>query len=452
MIVLPNTPPLPTQLTNPTNLSSEIITQRASLLVPQLSSYNESIRYVLSLEEYLKLLIKHSQTMGLSNTIISTNIPWSNVSHANSKTNIFKNKNSKSFSWSLLNEIILTLISISLIYNRIASHLINETIDKEIEPPEKPEDYNENWKTITKLYKNSISIMLYAEILQSENSTSLNEGSVEINPMLISFVKKISDISIQMSILSKFLWINRYLMNKNQDIKTENNITLTKVAIYCMNELNIILNILNDFQTSFKISSESKIGIINLNYTDWDEYLNIFKKYTNSYAGFFLALQNYKENKLGNALGLIQYSLISLQSKTNLEPQSSLLNKKITLQKFKNKLNSRKNDAILSNLNSISTLNLNKSSFNDKSGIILNDLSYLYDQLIKLNIKFLSENNTLQFDNIIHWSSIEKDSKWPIGCKIPISKIEPYNPLNNDDNFENINNGNNEYAGRGAYY
>ncbi|KAI5949902.1 hypothetical protein KGF54_005380 [Candida jiufengensis] len=448
MIVLPNTPPLPIQFKDPKNLSNNILTQRTSLFVAKLSNYNESIQYVLSLEEYLKSLIEFSKSNNITNTIICSNIPWNNVSHAKAKTaNIFKSKSANTFQWSLLNEITISLISISLIYNRIASELINDTINKEVDPPEKPEDYNENWKQITKLYKKSISIMQYAENLQVNNNQNIDEGTVEINLMLISFVQKISDISIQMSILSKFLWINRNLINKNQDITTDNNITLSKVAIYCMNELDSISNLIKDFQSSFKVSSESRTGIVNLNYTDWDEYLSIIKKYIAAYAGFFLAIQNYKEDKLGNALGLIQFSLISLQSKNNLEP-SSLLNKKITLQKFKNKIIARKNENILSNLNSVSTLNLNKSAFNEKSGIVLNDLSYLYDQLIKLNIKFLSENNTLKFDDITHWSSINNDSKWPIGCKIPISNIEPFDPLENESN----NSGNNEYSGRGAYY
>ena len=116
------------------------------------------------------------------------------------------------------------------------------------------------------------------------------------------------------------------------------------------------------------------------------------------------------------------------------------------------KFNNKKNEMILSNLNSVSSLQIDKSAFNEKSSpssrLIFNDLNYLFDQLIKLNLKFTKENNNLKFDTIVKWLDIFVDSKWPTGCPIPISEIKPYDPHPNQEVTEVKL----DYTGRGAYY
>lgn len=447
MIVLPNTPPTPVQLTDPTSaIPQNVLTLRSALQRPSLSNYNESIRYVVNLEQYLDAIIDLSDTTDLRSTFVSTNIPWSNVSKGDIKLKIFKVKSKKAVvdKWSLGNELSMTLISAALIYNRVASELSNETINLELDLPAKPEDYNENWKQIMSLYKKSVSMMLLAGQM-GRNLMQSKEDVLFINPTIYSFILKLTDISMQMSVLSKFLWISRYTFNQQENTSAGNSMTLAKVAIYCMNELDMVQRILEELNISVKNSIKTDSGVINLDYTDWDTYLQVVRGYVSAYAGFYLAVQSYHDHRYGNALGLIQFSLLSLQSKKDL-PTSSFLNKKVTLKHFRDRVSQRKQENILLNLNSISTLDINKSAFNGKSGIVLNDLSYLFDQLIKLNLKISLENNTLHFDEIVHWSAINSDAKWPIGSKIPVSHVEAYSPNHTKSKFEQ------DYSGRGEYY
>ncbi|KAI5962843.1 hypothetical protein CANMA_003618 [Candida margitis] len=447
MIVLPNTPPMPVQLNDPSSaLPQNVLTLRSSLQVPSLSNYNESIRYVINLEQYLDAVIELAESVDASNAFISTNIPWSSVSKGEIKMKLFKVKSNKPVvnKWTLSNELSMTLISIALIYNRVASDLANETINLDLEPPAKPEDYNENWKQVMSLYKKSISMMLFAEQIGGDKP-QLNEGVLHVNATIFSSIMKVTDLSIQMSILSKFLWISRYTFDQEEIVSAGNSMTLAKVAIYCMNELDVIQRLLDDLNLSVEKSVKTGPGVINLDYSEWDTYLQIITKYVSAYAGFYLAVQSYRDNKFGNALGLIQFSLLSLQSKKDL-PTSSFISRKVTLKQFRDKLSQRKQENILSNLNSVSTLDINKSAFSGKSGIILNDLSYLFDQLIKLNLKISSENNTLYFQELVHWSAVNSDSKWPIGCKIPVSQVGAYSPRQTQEKQDS------NYTGRGEYY
>lgn len=447
MLVLPNTPPTPVQLNDPTPvLPQSILTLRSSLQRPSLSNYNESIRYVVNLEQYLDAIIVLAESTDPVSTFICTNIPWSNISKGDVKLKLFKMKSSKAVvnKWTLSNELSITLISATLIYHRVASELSNETINLDLELPAKPEDYNENWKQVMSLYKKSTSMMLFAQQIVQNEVTS-NQGVLWINATLYSFIMKVTDVSMQMSVLSKFLWISRYTFDQNEVVSAGNSMTLAKVAIYCMNEIDVIQRILEDLNISVENSIKSGSGVINLDYTDWNTYLQVVQRYINGYAGFYLAVQNYRDNKYGHALGLIQFSLLSLQSKKDL-PTSSVLNSKVTLKRFRDRVSHKKQENILLNLSSVSTLDINESAFNGKAGIVLNDLSYLFDQLIRLNLKISLENNTLHFDKIVHWSAINNDSKWPIGCKIPVSQIEAYSPRQTKDKIEQ------NYTGRGEYY
>ncbi|KAI5953057.1 hypothetical protein KGF57_004049 [Candida theae] len=447
MIVLPNTPPTPIHLQDPsTALPQSILTLRSSLQVPSLSNYNESIRYVVNLEKYLDAIFELSESTDPTTLFISSNIPWSNINKGDIKLKLFKVKLGQAAinKWSLYNELSMTLISISFIYHRVASELSNDTIDLSLEPPVKPEDYNENWKQVMSLYKKAMSMMLFIEKLE-QNAAQSEEDVLHINRTLFPFIAKVTDISIQMSILSKFLWFSRYTFEKNEEVGSRNSMTLAKVAIYCMNELDVLQVQLSDLNNSVENSITHGSGVINLDYTDWDAYLRVVKRYTSAYAGLYLSMQKYNDSKYGDALGLLQFSLLSLQSKKDFAT-SSFLNKRITLKRLREKVSRRKQENLLSNLTSVSTLDINKSAFNGKAGIILNDLSYLFDQLIKLNLKISSENNTLHFNEVAHWSAINNDSKWPIGCKIPVSSVEVYTPGNSKDSIDR------DYSSRGEYY
>ncbi|EGW35616.1 uncharacterized protein SPAPADRAFT_133116 [Spathaspora passalidarum NRRL Y-27907] len=434
MIILPNTPPLPSPLPPQSNLNPSLLTSRTALQVANLNSYNDSIRYAVDLQHYLQSLIHwvkettNSQELNklvdyASSREICLGIPWTNTLQSdNSKREKLNQllKSSSKIPWSLLNEIEMVLASISLIYIRIGSDLTSETIEVEADPKSLSE-YNEKWKQVVNFYKTSISYTMFA------NKIKQLEKEGPINGVMFTFIEKISDICIQMSILSKSCWINRCSGNP----ATSNNGTLSRVAIYVLNELKNAKNIVSSLGTN-----------ITLDYRLWNDYLSIIEKYVSAYAGMFLSIENYQQDKLGDAIGLIHFSLLCLQSKKNIDNSDS----KKFIAKLKSKVVIKKNEHILNNLNSISTLNINRSAFNDKSGVILNDLSYLFEQLIGLNLKFTKENNNLKFDRIVSWKDISQDSKWPLGTKIPVSNIKPYEPFTVEQED------NNRYIGKGAYY
>ncbi|CAI5759520.1 unnamed protein product [Candida verbasci] len=452
MIILPNTPPLPYHISNNINgLSIDLLNIRSSLYSLNLSNYNESINFVLNLELYLQHIIKFKDTnnIDLSNIIIGDSIPWSNLIYKSNEKKFNKLKSLKKTSdkddnidvkgWSLFNELQMVLISLSLTYIRIGSEITNSIICKEIEEQDIIKSYDNSWKLIMNYYKKSISLMLYGQQLE-ENSNCENFIIQNLN---FTLIQKIGDISIQLTILSKYCWYNRVEFKLNEKLLLEKNtILFAKVAIYIINELKTVKNVISNMINE---SSDN----VNLNTNGWINYLSIVEKYANAYGGFFLSIQFYKENKIGNSIGLVQYSLLNLQSKKmDLKANNNNNNNNNLLNKFKSKFNDKRNEHILSKLDSISTLNIDKSIFKEKSEIILNDVFNLFDILIKLNLKFTKENNTLHFDNVIHYNEVNNDSKWPIGCKIPITSIKPFDPNNTNDDDEQLD----LYSGKGAYY
>ncbi|EDK46234.1 hypothetical protein LELG_04415 [Lodderomyces elongisporus NRRL YB-4239] len=485
MIVLPNTPPRPISFVGPTLEidDASLHTLRAS--IQSLNSQNsDSIRYVLDLEQYLdSLYSKLKENLDL-HTVICTNIPWSNLIRVKPKllksvAKISTTNRADLLKWTLLNEVVVTAVSVGLLYVRIASDLLNNTINIDVlSTTQKIEEVNENWKRIVNLYKKSISFFLFAEKLQAKVFNY--DTNVFVNKAIAPFLIKVSEMCIQVSILAKSLWLNRSAFERNENFGTENNTTLSKVAISCVNELESCLNLLNAFSndkaTPRRAISDNNDNtysnnnnnnnnnnnkndnennevnvpvVVNLNYDGWYEYLTLFKRYVNAYAALFLAIQSYKEGKIGNALGLIHFGLLSLQSKKDVTSNSleSNIKSRKPFQKLREKTAKRKNEKLLLTLDSISTLKIKDSSFNDKSGIVLNDLAFLFDQLIKYNNKFTLENNKLNYEEVVHWTAVGTDTKWPIGCKIPISNINPYEPGETTNTIKES-----DYAGRGSYF
>ncbi|KAK6463502.1 hypothetical protein DFJ63DRAFT_338527 [Scheffersomyces coipomensis] len=370
---------------------AHLISLRASLNNTSITNYNESVRFAISIEQYLEEILQFARTesgkddlMGVKMfaaklPIASGSIPWSHVHIGPVKDKIQDLKKKLTIKrpgsndttesihnirWTLLNEIELVLISIAFIYIKVGSELTNEIIDEEYS---NQQESNEKWKQVVNLFKTSISYSLFGISLKSHNAT------------LYTFVNKVAEVCIQMSILSKSSWINRGQFNENEAFQTTNNGTLARVAVYVNNEIRSLKNMIVELQASNNIQLDS---------SHWIEYLNIIEKYSQAYTGLFLSIENYQQDKLGHAIGLVHFSLLSLQSKRVDESTN----------KLKNKILNKRNDNLLNKLNSLSTLDINKSIFNS-SQITLNDMSYLFDQLIKLNLKFEKENNNL---NIKH--------------------------------------------------
>lgn len=443
MIVLPLNIPVAIPFSHP-KISSQLVSLRAAIQI--LDQSIDSSSYLIHLEDYLQSILESILLNNCSyETIICEGIPWSSVKYSKQSKLLKFSSNSGStlddkLSWSLQNEIYMTVISITLTYLRKAAELTNEIISKDTE---NIDQFNENWKRITSYYKTGISYILYAMELQNSEK---DIPCIKLNTIILNIIYKICQISMQMVILIKFSWINRNIFEfKEESIQTENNSALCKVAIYILQELKVIKNLIINMSVS-----NDELLEFTLDYSNWTDYLNVIEKYINGYAGLFLSLQMYKEDKLGNAIGLVHFSLLSLQSKKSIttEPVKS----KNILRNVKTKISNKKNDSLLSNLSSISSLQVDKSAFNEKtsssSKLILNDLTYLFDQLIKLNLKFTKENDNLKFDTIVNWQDIFDDNKWPTGCAIPVSSIKPFSPFPEGG----LDGTKHEYAGRGAYY
>ncbi|ODV77002.1 uncharacterized protein CANTADRAFT_27419 [Suhomyces tanzawaensis NRRL Y-17324] len=423
MIVLPNTPPLPLATKIRTSLS-ELTTKRSSVVTDSIGNYNDSIRYAVNLELYLEDIfrfgVERTQREDQGELIRSfttiematKDIPWKGVGRSTrfraKLMKKFARDESKELSWTLANEVETVLVSLSFIYIKIGSELTNELIDSSKDN----DDTTKKWKQVAAFYRKAISFSAFGKYV-SEIAISCDLGS--ISPLVFLFIIKISEICIQMSILSKSSWINRLSFDMSNSISTKNNGMLSRVAIFIVNELAASKVLLKELDTT----------VSEIDTSNWQEYLEVVEKYSNAYAGLFLAIENYQQDKLGHAIGLLNFSLLNLQSK------KVEVNDTKKLSKLKSKYLIMKNESVLKSLNSVSTLNFDKSVFNDKSGIILNDLTYLFDQLIALHLKFTKENDNLKFDKVVDWSEVHNDSKWPLGTLIPTSKVTAYNPLGN---------------------
>jgi hypothetical protein len=445
MLVLPNTPPLPIIGTTAMLLfPPALMSQKSELLAVNLTTFNDGIRYVVALEKYLKemcIYLKQNTPDGSDTTqfavggsfpdsiapapelsqiiqygatvVVAKEVPWNDIVAPESTTVKFGRSKSV-VEWSLCDEVVATVVSISFIYCKIAGELANELIDEQL-----TQESQETWKKVVNFYKIAYSYGLFG-IKFIEKS--------QFNPITFSVIIKIVEISMQMSIVAKSSWLNRNLYDHTESFNSNNNGTLARVAIFIVNEMKTLKSLI-------QVNS----GGVGLNMTNWSQYLSLIEKYTIAYAGEFLSIEYYQQNKLGQAIGLVNFSLLTLQSKKMDEKTSKF-------QRLKSRFNSKKNDMLLNKLNSVSTLNLDKSVFNEKSGIVLNDLSYLFDQLIKLHLKFTKENNTMVFDTVADWKEINKDSKWPTGCQIPVSAVEAYDP------FKETTESKHAYSGKGAYF
>lgn len=184
-----------------------------------------------------------------------------------------------------------------------------------------------------------------------------------------------------------------------------------------------------------------------LHYDGWIDYLSVVRQYATAYAGLFLSIEYYKKDSLGHAIGLINFSLLSLQSKSMAEIKPSKMK---ILNRFKTKVASKRNEHFVQNLNSVTSLRIDKSVFLDLSGLVLEDLKLLFDQLVQCHLKYTKENDNLKFEPVVDWKDVHGDSRWPFGNKIPVSTIEMYSPKvllpHQADTLKK------DFTGRGSYF
>lgn len=397
MISLPNSLPTPKPW-NHDVLTPQLLSLRASLAVSTPSSHSESVRYVVKLEDYLEGLFDYLSTLappaGFTTTaqksVLCDTIPWNNV------------EKKKPVEWTLSCEIDVVLVAIALTYSGLGADLTNELI--ELEPGEPQKETDEKWKLVIAYHKKAIGFALFG--------AQFTAG--ELDPRTYVLIDKISQIGIQMSMLSKFSTANRNSFNENDTFNSSNNGVLCRVAIFCSDEVSSCMNLVNELDSEH----------YELNHRSWNTYLAVIKRYATAYAGLFLSIEYYQKDKVGQAIGLINFSLLTLQSKSmDIKPK-----KKRVLSRFRTKIASKRNEHYIAGLQLITALKIDKLVFLELSGVVLKDLSFLFDQLVQCHLKYTKENDNLRFDQVVDWKDIHSDSRWPFGSKIPVSLVEPWTP------------------------
>lgn len=444
MIVLPNTPPTPIPWkVNTQVVLAETQSLRASLCPSSIASHSETVRYVSGLQEYLEALFQqlnnevHEKSIArfaskALDITLTGKVPWRNVEKKESKK-LFKLNGKSDIAWTLAAEIQLVTVSLALLYIKLGAELANELIDSDSDlEPEK--EIDEKWKAVAVHYKRATSFSLFG------SQFTMGSTDTTIDPRLFVLVDKCSQIGIQMSILSKFSWLNRNSYNLSETFVSSNNNILCRVSIFVLDEVTSCINLVRELD-----SNES--NHYRLHYDGWIDYLSVVRQYATAYAGLFLSIEYYKKDSLGHAIGLINFSLLSLQSKSMAEIKPSKMK---ILNRFKTKVASKRNEHFVQNLNSVTSLRIDKSVFLDLSGLVLEDLKLLFDQLVQCHLKYTKENDNLKFEPVVDWKDVHGDSRWPFGNKIPVSTIEMYSPKvllpHQADTLKK------DFTGRGSYF
>lgn len=444
MLVLPNTPPTPIPWKVDTLvISPDLQAQRASLCTSSIASQSETVRYILGLEEYMEGLFQYLSSDTRHKTIphfalkaleisLTAQVPWRNVEKKVNRK-LFKLKQLQELQWTLANEIQLIAVSLATLYIKLGAELANELIDTEpgLEPAK---DSDEKWKSVANHYKRAISYGLFG------SQFTLGSTSLTLDPRTFVLIDKCCHIGIQMSSLSKNSWLNRSSYNTSETFTSSNNNILCRVAIYVLDEVASCINLVDELR-------QDDTNHFKLNYDGWTTYLSLFQRYATAYAGLFLSIEYYQKDSLGQAIGLINFSLLSLQSKSlaDLKPSKHKI-----LNKFREKVAGKRNEQFVQNLNSITSLRIDKSVFLELSGLVLNDLQLLFDQLVQCHLKYTKENDNLKFDPVSDWKDVHGDSRWPLGSKIPVHAVEVYIPkVLQEPKPDTIKEG---FTGRGSYF
>ncbi|GEQ69856.1 hypothetical protein JCM33374_g3531 [Metschnikowia sp. JCM 33374] len=449
MIVLPNTPCTPKLLkgcviTPGGLISPETLSLRASINSCAPSNHADLTQYMLRIEQYLESifgdLVAHTHVGSLSDIAqaasgakLATTVPWTNIVPVKSAKPMRLQK--AVVEWSVATEIVATIIAIAETYMRLGADLIDDLLDEEAGENASflAKEVDQKWKSVAEYYKSAISLINFGASFQTAAGATASENPpqeaphlpaspsscppVMFNPVIFALFDKICNIGIQMSILCKSSWMNRSSLSAKDSFVSSNNGVLCRVAIWIFNEVSACQNLILDLS-----KSNINPAVLGLNYDKWSEYLAVFFKYVTAYSGLFLAIEYYQKSKLGQAIGLINFSLLTLQSK-NLGDT-----KKRGLNRIRSKISGRKNDSFVANLQSVTSIDIDKSVFSESSGAVLSDLSLLFDSLVSLHLKFSKENDNLRFEAVADWKDTRADSKWPLGAKIPVSPAKEYLP------------------------
>lgn len=376
------------------------------------------ISYLEELEVYLDWLVGHRDIALLNGSVR----PWTTVNVTRTKLkdklkDKLKKYNTKesegelsviesskeSTVWTTTEEISMVVGAISLAYMSMAALRTEELIQGDNASPEA----DHQWKTTTNLLKLLLSVVRYGQEVIGSN-------------LWLEFLTHINNLNLQLGIIIKSGWVNRMNFGSLDDVDggkliSKNNGTLTRIAIYCLGELNRALMAIDKSDQMIKINEQWSIEA-----NSWYSYLVVMRKYIMGYIGLFYSIDNYQQDKIGEAIGLVNFGIVTLQGRKISDDIGSG-------KRAREWLKIHRQDSLLKNMQSTAELNYNKSDF-AKMIHMTQDLTYLFDMLVRLRVKYTKENDTLKFDTVQDWKDIGQDSKWPQGIAVPVGAIEKYTP------------------------
>lgn len=403
MISLPGTTPQPLTLRTPSSeinipLVSQIRSQRL-----QLSTNNNSAAYISQLEDYLSIIIEcisqegypHTQALTYTASIpFSDTIPWTLPTKSNKPLDT---------PWTLRDEISIVCCNVSMGYTQRTYELMGK-FARDQKPSSAPDD--KFWLNTFKLLKKGLE---YTEYLK-QYGTSEQQGTIwETSMEYTLFVERTLMVSIQYSFLSKCLW---KLKSTEFNILDDeiNYSTLARIAI----------SVKADLISLIKDSKYHKLMA-------YVEYLEVILKFVNGIIGALLSIENYKQDKIGVAIGFLNMAMDNITTKTNTPDdeeaeteEESKLKKKFS--SFKKKVSDKSNKIKSSKTKKFKINNNVLSKLPDG---IRSDYTNLFQLIELLHYKYHLENNHLKFDTVV--TQEELINYTPLGRGVPID-ITPWKP------------------------
>jgi hypothetical protein len=408
MITLPNTPFPILQISRAVNPSQpqyirEILTKRLSV-----NTTNSSTSlFISNLEEYLNLIytvivqtegIGYEEVLKFSESIeFNESIPWILPFSTGNKF--------KSIVWRLSDEITTVLVNLIFAYNLRSSEIILKALSNYQGSLLDEKESQQLWISCFKFYKKSLE---YLNFLKSCNNTS-NDLIFETSANFTNFLENLISISIQLTFLSKSIWSLK-LTEYDVSLKSNTNYsTLSRVAIFVRDQTKLMINGLR----SQNIDSDSWLG-----------FLENLVKLNNAYIGTFLSIENYKLDHIGKSIGFLNIAIENITKKSASDDDlndefdnDSKLKKKFST--FKQKLNkSNSNDKVKKVKNN---LKINSKIYeNLQNQTLQKSITYLFELVKILNLKYNLENNNLKFDIVMNSSELYQNHL-PTGRSVPIT-------------------------------
>lgn len=381
MIVLPHTPPTPGVANG--GGSPELLSARLNLSC--LTGKKEGLAATIhNLEEYLNQVLETTTPDTRAQLFLSRDsIPWTGFVR-------------RRVEWSLHDDLMATVIATALSYLGLASNVISDLVVCDYSS-----ESNDKWKHVIELYKKLVGLC--------EFGLSLQNNQTKLDPQQWDFLGRLGELCIQLTIVAKLGWLSRNGMLQS------NHGALSRVSIYAVGELRTSQLVVEQIARSEKLTLDVK---------GWRSYLNVMEHYMSGYAALFLARELHQQNKLGEAIGLVNFGLVALQTRKGVTSKD----KKHIFVKLREKMDSRHHQNILKQFSSVLSLVIDDTIFSGEGGALALDLAFLFELLNLLHLTLTSENNTLKFDTIVEWQNISTGSQWPLGSKIPVSDIPCYQP------------------------